>query len=84
MRTSHCDLEQPGMVRLALLCENKQVKKCYGCKKAIEEDRPERMSVADKLYRSWFDRRKFPSRKCGLIFTPNVKMPKTELYSSRL
>ena len=41
MRTSHCDLEQPGMVGLALLCENKQVKTCYGCKKAIEKDRPD-------------------------------------------
>ena len=71
------------MVRLALLCENKQVKTCYGCKKAIEDDNPERMSVPEKLYRTWFDlrsvdRREFPSRKCGLIFTPNVTKPKNQ------
>ena len=78
MRTSHCDLEQPGMVGLALLCENKQVKTCYGCKKATEEDNPERMSVAEKLHRSRFDQRQFPSRKCGLIFTPNVTKPKDQ------
>ena len=76
MGTSHCDLEQPGVVQLALLCENKRVKTWYGRKKATEEDNPERMSVAQKLYKSWVDRREFPSRKCGLIFTPNVTMPK--------
>ena len=54
--TSHCDHEEPGMVWLVLLCENKQLKTCYGCKNAIEDDNPECMSVAEELYRTWFDK----------------------------